>query len=57
MIIYALIAVGALGAMWLGSSVRIITQFQRGVVFRFGKVCAGTRGPGFALITPIADRL
>ncbi|MGH3846771.1 MAG: SPFH domain-containing protein, partial [Pseudonocardiaceae bacterium] len=57
MIIYALIAVGALGAMWLGTSVRVITQFQRGVVFRFGKVRAETRGPGLALITPIADRL
>lgn len=57
MIIYALIAAGVLGAMWLGTSVRVITQFQRGVVFRFGKVRAETRGPGLALITPIADRL
>ena len=57
MIIYVLIAVGALAAMWLGTSVRIIKQFERGVVFRFGKVRAETRGPGLALITPIADRL
>jgi regulator of protease activity HflC (stomatin/prohibitin superfamily) len=48
MIIYVVIAVGVLDAMWLGSSVRVITQFQRGVVFRFGKVRAETRGPGLA---------
>ncbi|HEX4101708.1 MAG TPA: SPFH domain-containing protein [Pseudonocardiaceae bacterium] len=57
MIIYVLIVVGVLGAMWLSTSVRIIKQFERGVVFRFGRVRAVTRGPGLALITPIADRL
>ncbi len=57
MIIYALMAVGVLGALWLGTSVRVITQFERGVVFRFGRVRAVTRGPGLALIIPIADRL
>jgi regulator of protease activity HflC (stomatin/prohibitin superfamily) len=57
MIIYALIAILVLGAMWLGTSVRIIKQFERGVVFRFGQVRAETRSPGLALITPIADRL
>ena len=54
---YIPIAVIALGALWLGTSVRIVKQFERGVVFRFGQVRAGTRGPGLALITPIADRL
>ncbi|MGB7798834.1 MAG: SPFH domain-containing protein [Pseudonocardiaceae bacterium] len=57
MIIYVLIVVGVLGAMWLSTSVRIIKQFERGVVFRFGRVRAVTRGPGLALIAPIADRL
>ncbi|WP_433236259.1 slipin family protein [Streptosporangium sp. CA-135522] len=53
----ALIAVLALGAMWLMSGVRIVKQFERGVVFRFGQVRAGVRGPGLALIVPVADRL
>ncbi|MGH3510849.1 MAG: SPFH domain-containing protein [Pseudonocardiaceae bacterium] len=57
MIIYALIAVVVLGAMWIGTSVRVIKQFERGVVFRFGKVRTEIRGPGLALIAPIADRL
>ncbi|MGB9308957.1 MAG: SPFH domain-containing protein, partial [Mycobacterium sp.] len=32
-------------------------QFERGVVFRFGRVQTGVRGPGLTLLMPIADRL
>jgi regulator of protease activity HflC (stomatin/prohibitin superfamily) len=55
--IVVLIAVVALALVVTGSSVRIIRQYERGVVFRFGRVRPETRGPGLALITPIADRL
>ena len=55
--ITVLLAILALALILLGSSVRIITQYERGVVFRFGRVLPETRGPGLALITPIADRL
>jgi regulator of protease activity HflC (stomatin/prohibitin superfamily) len=41
----------------LGSSVRVITQFERGVVFRFGQLRPEIRGPGLALIVPFVDRL
>jgi regulator of protease activity HflC (stomatin/prohibitin superfamily) len=55
---YVLIAVLALGGLLLlASSVRVITQFQRGVVLRFGRLRAATRGPGLALIAPFADHL
>ncbi|MEV0163356.1 slipin family protein [Nonomuraea fuscirosea] len=53
----ALITLLALGAIVLGASVRVIKQFERGVVLRFGKVRSETRGPGLALIAPFADRL
>ncbi|QYN33998.1 slipin family protein [Pseudonocardia sp. DSM 110487] len=56
--VYVLLAVLALGGLLLlGSSVRIITQFERGVVLRFGRLRSATRGPGLALIAPFADRL
>jgi regulator of protease activity HflC (stomatin/prohibitin superfamily) len=55
--IYALIAILVLGLIAMGSSVRVVQQFERGVVFRFGRVRAETRGPGLALIAPVADRL
>lgn len=40
-----------------GSSIRIVTQYERGVVFRFGRVLPATRGPGLAVLVPVADRL
>jgi regulator of protease activity HflC (stomatin/prohibitin superfamily) len=55
--LYALAAAFGLGALWLGTSVRVVKQFERGVVFRFGRVQTGIRGPGLTLLIPIADRL
>jgi regulator of protease activity HflC (stomatin/prohibitin superfamily) len=40
-----------------GMSVRLVQQYQRGVVFRFGRVLERIRQPGLQLIVPIADRL
>ncbi|TEU14105.1 MAG: slipin family protein [Anaerolineales bacterium] len=40
----------------LGPAIKIVTQWERGVVLRFGKL-AGTRKPGFNLIIPYVDRM
>ncbi|MEV4382048.1 slipin family protein [Streptosporangium sp. NPDC049644] len=56
-VIYVLIAIVVLGAMWLKAGVRVVKQFERGVVFRFGRVRSELRAPGLALIMPVADRL
>jgi regulator of protease activity HflC (stomatin/prohibitin superfamily) len=44
----------ALLALWL--SVRVVKQYEQGVLFRFGRA-QGTRQPGFQLIIPFADVL
>src|ERR1700731_3475845 len=54
---YALSAAFGLAVLWLGTSVRVVKQFERGVVFRFGRVQTGICGPGLTLLIPIADRL
>jgi regulator of protease activity HflC (stomatin/prohibitin superfamily) len=54
---YVLAAVASLGALWLATTVRVVKQFERGVVFRFGRVHPRVRGPGLALLIPVADRL
>jgi regulator of protease activity HflC (stomatin/prohibitin superfamily) len=54
---YVLIALAVLAVVLLGSGVRVITQFERGVVFRFGQLRPEIRGPGLALIVPFVDRL
>ncbi len=43
-------------AVVLGLAVRIVKQYERGVLFRFGRV-VGARGPGLRLIIPIVDVL
>jgi regulator of protease activity HflC (stomatin/prohibitin superfamily) len=53
----AIIAALALGAVGFAASARIIKQYERGLVFRFGRVLEAVRGPGLTLIVPGADRL
>src|SRR3954464_363040 len=54
----AVAGVGGLSALWLAlQNIRVIRQFERGVVFRFGRVQSGVRGPGLTMLIPIADRL
>ena len=40
----------------LGTSVRIVKQYERGVVLRFGKL-SGLRQPGLNFIVPFVDRM
>ena len=40
----------------LGLSIRIVNQYERGVVFRLGRVI-GVRDPGLRLIIPLVDRM
>jgi len=58
MVIVWLLAV-ALGvaAAWSVMSTRVVKQYERGLVFRFGRVLPGIRGPGLNLIVPFVDRL
>ena len=36
---------------------KVVQQYEQGLIFRFGKVLPGTRGPGLTVIRPIGDRL
>jgi len=56
-VVYTLAVIAALGLIGAAISVRVVQQFERGVVFRFGEVREATRGPGLAVIAPIVDRL
>src|SRR5215468_6144917 len=45
------------GLIAAGRSFKIIQQYEKGIVYRWGKVLPQVRGPGFAKINPISDRL
>ena len=40
----------------LGSAVRVVQEYERGVIFRLGRVI-GAKGPGLFFIIPIVDRM
>ena len=52
-----LVPVVAAGSAVAAMSVRVVKQFERGLVFRFGRVQEQVRGPGLTTIMPFADRL
>ena len=41
----------------LASSVRVLREYQRGVVFRLGRLLGDPKGPGLFLLIPIVDRM
>lgn len=48
-------AVILIGLALIASAIRIVTEYQRLVVFRLGR-CIGSKGPGIVLLIPIVDR-
>ncbi|MFF5073528.1 SPFH domain-containing protein [Micromonospora olivasterospora] len=55
--VVGLIIVVVLALLLLALSVRMVQQYQRGIVFRFGRVLDRVRQPGLQLIVPVADRM
>ncbi len=51
-----IIILGLAGITLLGLAIKIVRQYERGVVLRFGRLIR-TREPGFNLIIPIVDRM
>ena len=48
--------IGLLLVMLLPMTVKIVTEYERGVIFRLGRLL-GAKGPGFFLIIPFVDRM
>ena len=45
-----------LGLIFLPQMVRILREYERGVIFRLGKLL-GTKGPGIIFLIPLVDRM
>ncbi|NUK11698.1 slipin family protein [Streptomyces lunaelactis] len=56
-----LVAVGAAVAagcfVYVVAAAKVVKQYERGVVFRLGRLRGTVRGPGFTMIVPAVDRL
>lgn len=50
------ILLGGLVALFLMFGVRVLNEYERGVVFRLGRII-GAKGPGIILLIPLIDRM
>jgi regulator of protease activity HflC (stomatin/prohibitin superfamily) len=55
-IVVVLCVLLVLGLTAVASSVRVLREYERGVVFRLGRLM-DLRGPGLVLLVPSLDRL
>jgi regulator of protease activity HflC (stomatin/prohibitin superfamily) len=56
-VVEILAGVLAAGGLWFFAGFRVVRQFERGVLFRFGRVRDHVLGPGLTRIQPGVDRL
>lgn len=56
-ILWVLVVVALCVLVYASASLRVVQQYEWGVVFRFGRVRPHTLGPGLAVLVPIADHL
>src|SRR6478752_6697236 len=56
-ILIVLVVLAVLGAVVAGRSLKVVQQFEQGIVFRFGKIQSPPRGAGLTVIRPVGDRM
>src|SRR5690348_8385947 len=53
---YVLIALAVIVFLFATSAIKIVQEYERGVIFRLGRI-QGAKGPGLFLIVPIIDKM
>ena len=56
-VIPVIIVVLVIAAIVAARSFKIVQQYEQGIIYRWGRVLPGTRGPGLTVISPIGDRM
>ncbi|TDV47142.1 slipin family protein [Actinophytocola oryzae] len=57
MVAYIILLILVVVVIGASSSIRVVKQYEQGLVFRFGRVQPSVRSPGLAMLMPVADRL
>ena len=55
-IIIVLVAIVVLALVLLSSTIKIVQEYERGVIFRLGRL-VGARGPGLFFLIPGVERM
>jgi regulator of protease activity HflC (stomatin/prohibitin superfamily) len=45
------------GIFFFASAIKILKEYERGVIFRLGRVLGAPKGPGLILLIPVIDRM
>jgi regulator of protease activity HflC (stomatin/prohibitin superfamily) len=53
----ALVVVLVVVASVLYSAIKVVKEYERGVIFRLGRVQGGPKGPGLFILLPLIDRM
>lgn len=53
---YGMIAIVVLVVLFLMNAIRILNEYERGVIFRLGRIIAA-KGPGVIILIPLIDRM
>jgi regulator of protease activity HflC (stomatin/prohibitin superfamily) len=56
-IVVIVLVVVILGLVAAGRSIRIVQQFEKGIIYRFGRVLPEIKGPGVHFMNPVSDRM
>lgn len=56
MTLYPIIAIVVLVILFLTAAIRILNEYERGVIFRLGRVIA-SKGPGLIILIPVIDKM
>lgn len=56
-LIIVLVLLAGMAMLVMASSIRVVKQYERGLVFRFGRVVSAPKDPGLNVIVPIMDQM
>jgi regulator of protease activity HflC (stomatin/prohibitin superfamily) len=56
-LVVAVVLLALIALTLLGAGVRMVQQYERGIVLRFGRLLPRVRTPGLQAIIPFADRM
>jgi regulator of protease activity HflC (stomatin/prohibitin superfamily) len=56
-IVVIVVVVVILGLVAAARSIRIVQQFEKGIIYRFGRVLPEIMGPGVHFMNPVSDRM
>ena len=54
---YTIIFLIILAVLFLATAIKILNEYERGVIFRLGRVMSRAKGPGLIILIPVVDRL